>query len=675
VSSEASRQSFRTDLQRLFRTEDGCRRIRFFGYESFVNEYRIRNLEGSVSVLRDSRANRTILIADEAHNLSTQIGEHVNRQTSEITTKGKRAKAFIRYASRCAYVLLLTATPVIGRPKHFLNLWSILHGRTAPIDQMTFQRLLYTPHAFVQSMVGLVVFKDRDLDDADYPRVIYDEAVNMVRVPMSRGFYDVYQQYRDLRLDLRSDADDVVQAAHNAQLQEQEQRSSGRAASQSSATEVIVPLEQLVSRFGHDPRAFLGGLRRFTHAMDDVDNPALVEAVHLIQRHPGKTVLFTPWLRAGVRLLEQLLQDVNIPFVVYEGSTSVEDRETVVRMFNEHPRDQSLVFIVTSAGIEALNLIESKQIILVEGLFSFQREQQIVGRVVRRGSHRHLPTADQEVTIWKLLVVPPDDDDDDDLVVPQRMLEIRLSKQPLVEKFESQLRVATRIAFGGLMRHYHHEEHDIQEEEEQKTTPPRRQPRRRSNHHHHHHHPNTTITPHTMPTSPPPHITVTSSGNRPTTPHLRPTSPPRLPLTPPPSSRRPVTPTPQPQQRVSRIIAVTPPVNTHADYLPPRRTSSRRITPPVQQPTTIGGSSSIRHRSRSRHQRPRIMGISPEQDDDNNVTHTLSPTIRQRRRTRSRSPLATSPPSTAVASTTTQTVLINASFLEAVQRARGNNRV
>jgi len=89
----------------------------------------------------------------------------------------------------------------------------------------------------------------------------------------------------------------------------------------------------------------------------------------------------------------------NNKFIIITGQVEVEDRQTVVDMFNPNDSGDSFIklIIISSAGAEGLDLKGVKHVHIMEPYWNWMRITQIIGRAVRYLSHEDLPKKDRNV--------------------------------------------------------------------------------------------------------------------------------------------------------------------------------------------------------------------------------------------------------------------------------------
>jgi hypothetical protein len=116
--------------------------------------------------------------------------------------------------------------------------------------------------------------------------------------------------------------------------------------------------------------------------------------------------------KAGVNLLHALLSHCGIRSVIYSGDISDKRRRSILKEFNaENNRhgDKIKAILVTDAGAEGINLLETQHVHVLESSRGL-KVQQAIGRVVRYRSHMvegRRPMKDNEkvVHVWRYWTV------------------------------------------------------------------------------------------------------------------------------------------------------------------------------------------------------------------------------------------------------------------------------
>ena len=192
-----------------------------------------------------------------------------------------------------------------------------------------------------------------------------------------------------------------------------------------------------------DLKPFHNGIRRTVNADIEEYNPKLdwVRS-HLLKHNKRKMVIFSPFISLGVMQLELLVADFEIkPEIgVITGDHSEEERQEVIALFNT---DQIQVLIISvGAGGLGINLIGTRDVVIMQPGWNDVEMQQAMGRAIRFHSHTHLPKEDQKVEVWKLHLVK-EDYITQGLAADQIIENIAIRKQNEVEPFLQELKAVS----------------------------------------------------------------------------------------------------------------------------------------------------------------------------------------------------------------------------------------
>ena len=101
--------------------------------------------------------------------------------------------------------------------------------------------------------------------------------------------------------------------------------------------------------------------------------------------------------------------DNNLPkYAIYSGTENEETRSKILDVFT-HPSNKHgeriKVIMATSAGAEGLDLKNIRQVHIMDPYWYESRNKQVIGRAVRRASHKELPKEEQNVEIYRYLSI------------------------------------------------------------------------------------------------------------------------------------------------------------------------------------------------------------------------------------------------------------------------------
>lgn len=309
-----------------------------------IKRYKFYNYESFKTIDEDECNSDTFLIIDEVHNLRNP--------------KSKATEVALECAVNSKKVLLLTATPVYNTPYDSMTMISILKGKEQVPSKKKFAEVwdsttseVVDESKFLKLYRDTAIFFDTPVGP-DYPK--FEE--HNIRITMTPEFYKKY-------LDVAKGKDQT---------------------------------------FSKNPETFLTGLREATNALQPCQKcDWVIDKI----KEGKKTLVHSPYLEHGIKIIEERLGKLGIKYLEVSGSIDKEERMKIVDTFN-NSKDTNVLFI-SSAGSEGLDLKGVKYVILLNTEWNKPSEEQIRGRAVRFRSHVHLPLKEQRVDIYRLVLVTP----------------------------------------------------------------------------------------------------------------------------------------------------------------------------------------------------------------------------------------------------------------------------
>ena len=322
-----------------------------------------------------------MLIIDEAHNFRTEIKVKGSKQMEdEETGEMKYYKSYTNIKGRtilesCAKVakkvLLLTATPFVNKIYDIENLKAMTEGKD-PLEESTFLSIASSAPA-----------------RKDYFRCL----ISRFDLPVSTDFPEKKERLIPIYMD----------------------------------EEFAEEYEKVQNSTKNRVTAFFNGVRRLTNSYGSVNNIKVNWVIDLVKRG-GKSVVYSVFLDTGIALLKSRLNDAGIKYAEITGKQNATMKEISKNRFNHFIpdsesynkkimklglRDRELynvdVLLITKASAEGVDLIGTRNMVLMDGAWNEATIQQIVARAVRYKSHAHLPKNERYVNIYRMLLVKPTD--------------------------------------------------------------------------------------------------------------------------------------------------------------------------------------------------------------------------------------------------------------------------
>jgi Mimiviridae putative ATP-dependent RNA helicase len=294
-----------------------------------------------------------ILVLDEAHRFRASSQKFSVRQMNMVTV-----------ACNAERVYLLTGTPVWNKPAEFATLYAMLLQTDDDGEMKTFFRAFQQAGRTGQEGVSnfakwlkcLVSYFKKKRTDKEYPTV---EPPEFVTYPMTK-----------------TEEEDYLKVS----LQKYRVGPKGK------------PINQ---------HAFLTGYRHATNVQSKLDwvyDRVLWNAVK-----SRKTIVYSNFLEPLAKLKVQIEKKGkgNIGVLLITGKSSEGQIAQVKATYNER-KNKYQVLLISSAGSEGLDLHETRNVIILEPHWNIARTEQVIGRAVRKGSHKNLPEHERTVLVTHL---------------------------------------------------------------------------------------------------------------------------------------------------------------------------------------------------------------------------------------------------------------------------------
>ena len=283
-----------------------------------------------------------LLIIDEAHNLR-------NMNVSS-NLKGLRAKAVLKCAQFSSKRVLLTATPFINGIDDFIALINILYG-------------------------GIIIKSSKEIKDINNLKKYLKGRIDYIKPKKIDKNYPQYKEH-EVRIAMPLDY-------------------------QKKYCKLIRGYEVDDTVF-QNPQSFYNANRRAVNSLGESSqyfSLKIEEALHIIKDY--KSVIYSNWLDFGVKEIQKVLKNRGISHQIYYGGITEKRKIKIVDDFND---DKFQVLVISSAGKEGLDLKGVRKLIVLDPVWNWSGMKQIEGRVIRFGSHDHLPRSERKVGIYYMIL-------------------------------------------------------------------------------------------------------------------------------------------------------------------------------------------------------------------------------------------------------------------------------
>lgn len=279
-------------------------------------------------------------------------------EAHNLRNMGVMYNTIFRCAKKSKKLLLLTATPFVNDLGDFIPLINMIHRDKNILkkNEISNNNLLYGISTLLKNKISFLNDKSSEF----YPRV----KINKIESVMSDDFYQRYKE--------------------------------------------AITVDK---SYGKNPHVFYTGYRRAVNEIgaSEYINQKIDSVIDILD--DGKqTIIFTNWIKAGVDVLKNTLNDLslipnnNVSYSVISGKISLKDRQKIVKDFNNK---LIRILIITMAGSEGLDFKEVSNVIILDPVWNPSTLEQIIGRAVRFKSHINLPMSERLVNVYLLILRTP----------------------------------------------------------------------------------------------------------------------------------------------------------------------------------------------------------------------------------------------------------------------------
>uniref|UniRef100_A0A6C0HEJ2 Helicase ATP-binding domain-containing protein n=1 Tax=viral metagenome TaxID=1070528 RepID=A0A6C0HEJ2_9ZZZZ len=382
------KQNFKDEMEKFGLNLDDINvasKVRIFSYEGFAVYFS----------KHPNECKNTFLIVDEAHNVRSEV----KLSTENKIAKGSRAYYIMKCAASAFKVLLLTATPIVNRPFDIRNLIMMVDGiEPEQSKNFKFFKQVLSNKALIEDQLKckVSVFSIDLKNNPDYPKRI-DMPIEYITMDS-----DYYNKYRQIELNQMENSH-YIDLVGNSEM-------------------------------------FYTSLRRSVNALDAEFSPkvnAIVDFILNEAKAGRKSVVYSNWKAAGMNLLRKRLDQKGIKnlYGYISGDLTEDQRKLFKDKINS---GVTKILLISKAGGEGLNLKEIRNVILMESNWNAAMDEQIIGRAIRKFSHKNLPIEDQNVRVYRYIMkkpasmVSPDELRSIDEVLYELAYE---KKQPIINEF------------------------------------------------------------------------------------------------------------------------------------------------------------------------------------------------------------------------------------------------
>ena len=154
-----------------------------------------------------------------------------------------------------------------------------------------------------------------------------------------------------------------------------------------------------------------------------------------LRNNPEKSLIYSNFIEnAGLNNIEYLLNKIGVEYRKVTGSESPEQKQQNIDEYNDNKRIR--VMLISEAGAQGISLTNVRQVHIIEPHWNFTRIQQVIGRAIRKDSHKDLPKDSRNVSIYMYVSMFPDEKD------PEFLQNVEEGEQNLLANRVSSLKIS-----------------------------------------------------------------------------------------------------------------------------------------------------------------------------------------------------------------------------------------
>ena len=128
----------------------------------------------------------------------------------------------------------------------------------------------------------------------------------------------------------------------------------------------------------------LSDLRQLLLSKEGIPSSKIIAAFndikHKIQTEGKRIIVFSNFVKSGLKVFEKLLSANNITSYLYDGQTTQKRRQRILQHFNS---DRYAIALMSPVGFEGLDIPTATDILILDPHFNPERETQLMSRAIR----------------------------------------------------------------------------------------------------------------------------------------------------------------------------------------------------------------------------------------------------------------------------------------------------
>lgn len=356
-------------------------------------------------------------------------------------------------------IFLLTGTPMMNHPSDISILVNLITGKnTLPVESSEFDELfikhkeldyfddsktkivLKNKSLFSKKISGIFSYYKPSLEEQkeNYPTRI-DKTMEVV---MNK---EQFNRYKDaINNKLSKEQLHKFQSLNDLKLDSEDKNVQKGGKSDNSKLMFAI-------------NSFLNVSRQISNTYESNNNTPKIKGIleNLISG-PKPAVVYSNFLENGLLALSSALSETDLKFGLFTGAINEKKKNQLIESYNNYNNsdyngEKIDILLISSSGAEGLNLLNTRQIHIMEPHWNANKIEQVVGRVFRFKSHNELPENERNITVYKWLSLLPNSKEsqkyslsnihrtkkiDKYISVDQKLDKISLLKRKVIARFE-----------------------------------------------------------------------------------------------------------------------------------------------------------------------------------------------------------------------------------------------
>ena len=348
------------------------------------------------------------VVCDEFHHAKNSA-THTNKAIKRIRKKSKKFYAF-------------TGTPFQNTPYEFFELLNVVANKKLSYKCERTLKFLRPKRSFFREMLSQLGIKVNRLNQG--PVIGVEEPDKLCQLVSSYINYELPEVYiKECHIPTVMESFEFISLTESEIISYNEVLKSYKKKKEKRFFYDILPDENIESSFNN-----LSLLRQNLLCMDGKKSSKIIHCVtdikKVLEENDSRILVFSNFVKYGVCQCASMLKKENIPFSLYDGSTSQKSRNI---MLSSYRNGKVPVVLLSPVGFEGLDLYGTTHIFVLDPHFNPEKTRQLISRAIRAYS------SVEHITIKHYIAVT---NNPKQLCIDEAILKISYRKKMVAEMIE-----------------------------------------------------------------------------------------------------------------------------------------------------------------------------------------------------------------------------------------------